>query len=293
MYHSENIHNVSVLYRLPSCVFTDQALDEVDLIDTDELLIGQVINHYADTLKSDDHARQYLESRGIADDDAMKVFRLGFSDRSLGQHLQRLGKLEEDVFRGALQRIGMLKPSGHEFFCGSIVFPFIDEKGVITGGYGRRITPKLKARSVYHVHWLSDQTSFFNIQALSEYSDVILCKSPLEATTWWCNGFKNTVAIMGFFGFDNRHLLALKNSKVKQLYIAFGTTKEELLEARNIANQVASLGINSLFIVYPNGMDASAFALTVDNPKVELRDLLENSLMLASSLIFKHFRRAS
>ena len=285
MYYSENINNVSVIRRIPSEPYRFQGcLEFEDPVDMDRPAIEQVIAYYSDALLSSSRALEFLDIRGIYDEEAISRFRLGFSDRSLGLKLCELGQEEEGAARGALQRVGLLKPSGHEFLRGSLVFPFLDSDGSAVGAYGRRVTPKLKAYSVYHVHWLTDETVFFNQNVLSCSKSAILCKTPLEALTWWCSGFKHIVALMGSMSFGDRHMQALKLSHVRDLYIAFGSTPAEISAARSIAIQVAKNGIYCRFVMYPLGMDANAFALSVADPADALADLLDHSFVLDKSI---------
>jgi len=169
------------------------------------------------TLRSHAKALAYLQGRGIYQPDLLATFRLGFADRSLGAQLRKLSHLQEETVRGALLRVGLLKGSGHELFRGALVFPMLDQDGRILGGYGRRITPKLTAHSAYHVHWHLDHKGFFNQKALFEFSELILCKSPVEALTWWCHGYTNVAAIMGFSGFNDEHLSILRSSLVRRV----------------------------------------------------------------------------
>ncbi len=281
MHYSENINNVSVIRRVvsePNNIQGSLAFDET--IDKDRPLIEQVVNYYSETLLSSPRALEFLHSRGIYNEEAISCFRLGFADRSLGLKLCELDKEEEGAARGTLQRIGLLKPSGHEFFRGSMVFPFLDESGLVVGAYGRRVTPKLKAYSVYYVHWLTNEAVFFNHRVIDYSKSVILCKTPVEALTWWCAGFKCAVSLIGSMSFSDSHLQALKRSRVKDLTIGFGSTQTEHIAVRSIASQVEKVGIHCRFIMYPLGMDANAFALSVEDPSGALADLFEHSFVL-------------
>lgn len=280
MYYSENINNVSVIRRIPLEPYQFQGcLEFEDPVDMDRPAIEQVISYYSDALLSSSRALEFLDVRGIYDEEAISRFRLGFSDRSLGLKLSELGHVEEGFARGALQRVGLLKPSGHEFLRGSLVFPFLDSNDSAVGAYGRRVTPKLKAYSVYYVHWLTDETVFFNQNVLGYSKSAILCKTPLEALTWWCSGFKHAVALMGSMSFGNRHMQVLKLSHVRDLYIAFGSSPVEISAARSIAIQVEKNGIHCRFVMYPLGMDTNAFALSVTDPADALADLLDHSFV--------------
>ncbi len=63
------------------------------------------------------------------------------------------------------------------FFRGCVVFPFLDADGRITGAYGKRITPKLKAGSVYQVYWITERTRLFNERVLLDAKEIILCRT--------------------------------------------------------------------------------------------------------------------
>jgi DNA primase len=289
MQYFENINNTSVIHRVPGqSPFVQGDLEFNEVVDVDEPVIEQAINYYSEILMSSHKALAFLKQRGITDTSAISAFRLGFSDRTLGLRLQALGRGQEEVSRGALQRSGLCKPSGHEFFRGALVFPFFNNDGRIVGAYGRRITPKLKASSVYHVHWFSEGTLFFNGAVINQYDQAILCKTPLEALVWWCAGFKHAFALMAHRAFSATHLQALKRSNVKELFIAFGSSQSELAEYYRIARELNKVGISSRFVLYPNGMDASSFSTSVNSPESAFSELLDRALQLPSLSETKH-----
>lgn len=250
----------------------------------DELMVNQIIDYYVDTLACSDKAQAYLKNRGFLDLDLLSEFRIGYADRSLGLRLAELDRYQEESARGALQRSGLLKGTGHELFRGSLIFPFIDQNGNIHGGYGRRITPKLKASSAYHVHWLAEPVCFFNQQALMDNRKIILCKSPIESLTWWYFGFKNTVSLMGYASFTPQHLQILNQSKVNQVFVAFGSSKAEFEAALKIACSLTQVDIEPLFIFYPGSQDANGFSLASSSPKEGLSGLLAFAFVPCSRL---------
>lgn len=274
MYESHQTQHQDVLIHQPiiRCAYNDGMADN--------LVVNQVLDYYSDTLRSHAKALAYLQGRGIYQPDLLATFRLGFADRSLGAQLRKLSHLQEETVRGALLRVGLLKGSGHELFRGALVFPMLDQDGRILGGYGRRITPKLTAHSAYHVHWHLDHKGFFNQKALFEFSELILCKSPVEALTWWCHGYTNVAAIMGFSGFNDEHLSILRSSLVRLIYFAFGTSRPELDEVYRIAHLLADSSIEVRLVLFPQGLDGNCFASTVSDPDKALSRVLKDALML-------------
>ncbi|MBC9249125.1 hypothetical protein A9179_02425 [Pseudomonas alcaligenes] len=277
MYEPHQIQHQDVLIHYPilRCAYNDGMADR--------LVVNQVLDYYSETLRNHSKALAFLQRRGIYRLDLLAHFRLGFADRSLGHHLRKMSRLQEEMIRGALQRVGLLRTSGHELFRGAVLFPMLDQQGQILGGYGRRITPKLTAHSAYHVHWHLEHRGFFNQAALFEFPELILCKSPIEALTWWYHGHRNVAAIQGFAGFDDEHLHLLQNSLIKLIYIAFGTSRPELDEARRIAHLLAENSIEVRVVLFPLGLDGNGFASSVDDPAAELSRLLKDALALPES----------
>jgi len=204
-------------------------------------------------------------------------FNLGFSDKTFGLRLQKLERFEERLVRGALQRIGILKPKGHEFFHGSLIFPFVDMYGCYTGAYGRRVSEDPKWGSVEHVHWVTSKTTFFNEQAIRRDKHIVVCKSPLEALSWYQAGFRNAVATMGIHAFDHRHVAVLKSKGVECLDIAFNNDDEGVAAAEKIVKQLHHTGIQSRRVVFPEGHDSNSLLTSVDKPKSYFQSLIHQA----------------
>ena len=101
----------------------------------DAQLLVQVVDYYHQTLLQSPEAMQYLEKRGIASADAVRTFKLGYANRTLGYRLPAGNRVEGAQIRGRLQRLGLYRESGHEHFNGSLVIPVISERGEVTEIY--------------------------------------------------------------------------------------------------------------------------------------------------------------
>jgi hypothetical protein len=73
----------------------------------------------------------------------MAVFGLGFVDRTLGLRLPQKNRAEGAAIRERLQRLGVLRDTGHEHLRGRVVFPVVAESGEIGTVYGRAIDDKV------------------------------------------------------------------------------------------------------------------------------------------------------
>ncbi|MCW8876733.1 MAG: toprim domain-containing protein [Kangiellaceae bacterium] len=275
---------VDIARRKPAYHQDSFGFETASIMSTEDNAVHQVFSYYTQTLASHHKAQEFLKARGIGfDGDPLNEFKIGFADRTLGLCLSKLSKDEEQSTRGALQRAGLIKPTGHEFLRGSLVFPFIDFDNRIVGAYGRRVTPKLRSQSVYHVHWLTNETSFFNLKALTDYSTVIICKNPLDALTLHTYGYPNVVATMGAKSYSKHHTSVLKSMGINKAIIAFGTSKEALVFSQKAIALNHKVGIQSELILLPNGLDPSNYAMSVDNPRKGFEQALKRSLSLSSS----------
>ncbi len=282
MNYFKNVSGVSLILRLSARIDTVANKASYPSMHQDDQLVDQVLDHYHSSLLASPRAIRFLKDRRINDSVAINTFKLGFGDRTLGLQLQKLGGSEEQAKRGNLQRIGLLKPSGHEFFHGALVFPFIDHHGRITGAYGRRITKKLQAGSVYHVHWISNETTFFNESALASERDLVLCKNPIDALSWWVAGHKAVVATMGMKSLCEAHIARLGEYKVKSVVIDYGESKAAIEAARKCSALLGSAGIRVATVTYPNpineqGMDGNLYIHRVPDSMLAFKQVLHGA----------------
>ncbi|MFY7907226.1 MAG: CHC2 zinc finger domain-containing protein, partial [Burkholderiaceae bacterium] len=145
-----------------AAVVVDTAQDAAD-----QTLLAQTIDYYHQRLK--DTAGQagsavaYLASRGLTHPGLVDAFGLGVADRTLGPLVAQGWPKSPDersrkninATRASLQRLGLLRQTGHEHFNGSLVIPLFDEAGVsgeergamgqsVVEVYGRKLRDDLK-----------------------------------------------------------------------------------------------------------------------------------------------------
>ena len=134
---------VSTVRRLPAPVERDA---------DDQELLRQVLRYYHSTLTEFPEALRYLEARGLGSSELIERFQLGFANRTLGLRLPEKTRRAGEEIRTRLQRLGILRESGHEHFNGSLVIPVIDPEGKVTEVYGRKISADLRAGTPLHLY---------------------------------------------------------------------------------------------------------------------------------------------
>ena len=228
----------------------------------DAKLLVQVIDYYHETLLGSPEALDYLERRGIDSKEAIQTFRLGYANRTLGYRLPEKNRVQGAVIRGQLQRIGLLRESGHEHFNGSIVIPVIAPSGEITEVYGRKITQGLRPGTPLHLYLPGPHRGVWNAVALTT-PEVILCEALIDALTFWCAGYRNVTASYGVEGFTAEHLATLKRQGTERVLIAYDRDEAGDRAAEKLAAQLLSEGLDCYRVLFPKGMDANEYALKV------------------------------
>ena len=226
-------------------------------------LLAQVIEYYHETLLGSAEALDYLKRRGIGAEGAIKTFKLGFANRTLGYRLPQKNRLEGAEIRGRLQRLGVLRESGHEHFNGSVVIPIIGPSDEITEVYGRKITQGLRSSSPNHLYLPGPHRGIWNESALANAKEIILCEALIDALTFWCAGFHNVTASYGIEGFTADHLAAFKRYNTERVLIAYDRDEPGERASEKLSKQLMAEGLNCYRIQFPKGMDANEYALKV------------------------------
>ena len=222
------------------------------------------VNHfYHQTLKGGTEALDFLEKRGLKSAELIDTFQLGHANRTLAYRLPEKNRKAGAELRGKLQDIGILRESGHEHFNGCLVVPVMDENGVITEMYGRKLNDNLRKGTAYHLYLPGPHKGVWNVAALKASDEIILCEALLDAMAFWVYGFRNVTASYGTGGFTEDHLAAFKQHDIKRVLIAYDRDEAGNAAAEKLAKKLNEHGIDAFRILFPKGMDANDYALQV------------------------------
>lgn len=273
--HSTNSRDSAAISQQMSSLQLDIFREEELRHHPDQLITLQVFQHYHQKFNEHPALIRALSSRKIKEE-YIEQFTIGFCDRTMGFELQSPKCLLGSQNRGRLQRLGLLKDSGHEFFRGALVIPYKDCQGNIVGAYGRRFRHQRRS-PVYHLFWNADQSSLFNEKALAHNENIILCKSPIDALTMMSVGVGNVVATMGVKGFNQSQLEQMVDAGTKCVSIAFDQTPEAQRYARLISQALAMMNISCKKITLPIGLDINGYAMLHDNVEAAFRTVIETA----------------
>ena len=235
----------STVRKLP--VPVDREADDAEMLE-------QVVAYYHATLLESPEALKYLEARGLNDPEMIAEFRLGYANRTLGLRLPAKNRRAGEEMRTRLQRLGIIRESGHEHFNGSVVIPVFDSAGSVVEMYGRKITAGLREGTPLHLYLPGAHRGVWNEKALEASKEIILCESLIDALTFWCAGFRNVTASYGVNGFTEDHRAALQRHAVRQVWIAYDRDEAGDVAAERLKEELAGMGIGSHRVLFPRGL---------------------------------------
>ncbi|ROZ61489.1 CHC2 zinc finger domain-containing protein [Ramlibacter sp. WS9] len=274
----------------PQKVTTTRALPAPVALDADDqALVAQTIDYYYQRLKEDAEARAYLKSRGLDHPALIDTFKLGVADRTLGLRLPLKNRAEGAVIRERLQRIGLIRESGHEHFNGSLVIPVFDEAGNVVEVYGRKLRDDLRAGTPKHLYLPGPHAGVFNLAGVQDAGrrepgqrDVILCEALIDALTCWCHGFTNVTSSYGIEGFTADILQAFKDNGIERVLIAYDRDEPGERAAEKLAKELIAEGFEVLRVQFPKGMDVNEFARKMSPPAQALALVLRQAQWVGS-----------
>lgn len=225
----------------------------------DQPLLRQVIAHYCNALKYAPRVRAMLRRLKLDDEALIAECQLGFCDRTLGPSLPEPDTPAGDAVRGQLQRLRVLRGSGHERFRGALVVPVCDEAGTVVDLYGHGLWGRVPEGATVHLSLHVPPQGVFNLAALADHDDIILCSSVLDALTVRCAGLHNVTCTLGIKGLTEAHVSAFEFYRVQRVSIAFERTPAANRAARLIAQVLNSIDIECRRVVLPAGFTVNRY----------------------------------
>lgn len=277
-------HAIEILIETGANInkFENKKLDTLFHPDFDN---QRLLNIYADfcndNLKKNSRATDYLIKRKLTNTELIDNFKLGYSNRNIGFWLPNRKTVAGVKIRANLKAAGIIRKSGIEYFDGSLVIPVFDDKNNVVEMYGRKTRNNLRKGTAYHLYLPGPHRGVFNLEALKENSEIILCKSLIDALTFWNFGFKNVTSSFGINGFTDELLQTLKKYKVEKILIAYDRNKAEDLIAEKLAAKLINAGFECLRINFPMGMDANSFVQDFTDERRALENVINNAEWVA------------
>lgn len=234
----------------------------------------KAVDHYHKVLLTHEGAREYLKRRGLDSPKLIEDFRLGYCDRSFSRSLS---KQDKDLYVLA----GILREgSKAEHLGGCVTIPII-EGDEVRGLYGRRIRNRESEGYPSHLYLKGAHCAVFNEEAfLGE--KLILCESLIDALSFYSVGITNVTSSYGTNGFTKAHKEKLRDSKVKEILIAYDTDEAGDKGADSLLEELKPLDLKISRVRLPDNEDVNSFSLL--QPEENRKDSLVSLLDKAETL---------
>lgn len=267
----------------------EESAIEADPSWSDGRLLGAVADYYASRLGASPTGREYLTKRGLWDEGLVRRFRLGLSDRTLGNALER--HAEGTALRERLTDLGVFRENGREHLNGSLVVPIlseIDGMGVceVSGLYGRKVGSRLRPGTPLHLYLKGEHRGVFNASGIraSLSSTVVLCESLLDALTLIRWGIEPVTTAYGVHGVTPDLWRFLTESGFCRVVLAFDSDEAGDRAAQELAPRLDAQGLEVQRLRLPAGHDVNSYALACSDPSRALREALSNAVWMGESL---------
>src|SRR5450830_528151 len=253
----------------------------------DQALLSQTVAYYHQRLQHNPEALAYLASRGLNHPGLVEAFQLGVADRTLGLTLPEKSRKDGAAIRARLQKVGILRESGHEHFNGSLVVPVFDGAGVVAEVYGRKLRDDLRTGTPKHLYLPGPHSGVFNLAGVVAAGardvgqrEVILCEALIDAMTFWCAGFTNVTSSYGIEGFTDDILTSFKANGIERVLIAYDRDEPGEKAVVKLAPLLIAEGFEVLQVLFPQGMDANEYARKMSPPETALALVLRQAQWL-------------
>lgn len=204
-------------------------------------LLAAVVEHYHEELFGrDKRGLEYLKSRGLADVEMLRHFKVGFVN----------GSLKKKLSPAQTKALGVLfNEAGNERFYLRVVVPILDGDGQPVGLYGRSIQADA---DVKHLYLAGEHRSVWNGVAAAAYPDeLVVTEAILDGLALFQAGKKNVIAAYGAGGWTPHHDALVEKHGVRKLVFAFDNDERGETAACETASLLDARGIRCHRIKWP------------------------------------------
>ena len=138
----------------------DHYINVLGQIKLDELHIQQAFDYYRNRFQESLSAQEFVGNNCAIDVELRDSTAIGYCDRTMGRNIPRAKTVEGAAIRGSLQRVGLVRATGHELFRGCVVFPTYHDNGTVISAVGYRIG-RIRSGDKAVVYWRRPEPKAF------------------------------------------------------------------------------------------------------------------------------------
>ncbi len=249
----------------------------------DGALLNHVTDFYHQTFLNQPNAMKYLQKRKCFHPEAVKKFRIGYANRTLGYRVPTDTKVGH-ALKERLKTIGIFGRKGHEHLAGSVVFPILGPDGEPTQFYGRKVTSHLRKGTPRHLYLEQPKRGIWNKEGIQNQDDWLLCESIIDALTLWTHGLRHVTCAFGVRGFNQDLWELAEQSPPKRIIICYDNDSSGSEAIHELAPKLAQKGIESWRFSLPESYDINRLAMESEDPQSVFQHCLNASYLLEAGL---------
>lgn len=238
-------------------------------------LLMRVVDQYHQAFLEDRSGADYLAGRGIKDPVVFTTFKIGLANGSLRDILPKDPAHELIV---SLKTLGVLNEKGNEHFTNCVVFPIYDERGAVTGLYGRRISSNASKSAQTpsapglpdHLYLPGPRRGVWNGGAAKVYKDLVVTESIIDALSLYSVGIKNVIPLYGTNGLTEGHSALFLERQTRRVFLCLDNDAAGERARPGVKEKLESLGIEVLNYDLPKMFKDPNEALVKGFPEEQL-----------------------
>lgn len=205
--------------------------------------LNLALAHYQERFMGNPHVKKRLvEQTGIDEAKAYKLG-IGFGDRTLSHKLPKLETVAGDSIRGALQRVGFVKPNGREKFRGAVTIPIYQE-GKLVDVYGYWFGKNLRHNRLLYEALFESSGALFNVDCLRDLRSALVCMTPFDAIALMHVGVNNVISPLSQTHFSDANLANLICYGIKHVCVCIPNTEKGRRFAISVRQSTESIGLS-------------------------------------------------
>jgi len=230
-------------------------------------LLQRVVSFYGKTLAKDRAGLDYLKRRHLADATMLGTFQIGYSNGSLLKALPHQGEILD-----GLKTLGVLKADGREHFEGCITVPVFDDRGNVTGLYGRRVT----SGEPQHLYLPGPHRGVWNGACAKTSPTLLVTEAILDGLALWQAGFRNVIALYGAQGWTPDHEALFKANPIREVFLCLDSDEAGRAGTERLQKEILPPLAKTVHVIqWPEGIKDAAEFFTPDRKPAEFEALLK------------------
>lgn len=239
-----------------SVLHLEKEISPIESASVDDVL-GDTVAFYQRKLYQHDEALQYLETRGLRDQDPIRRLGMGYAPGgNLRRYLAVRGYRSDLLFE-----LGLINRHGGDAFWRRIVFPCLD-RGIIVNLYGRSI-----GGAPAHRFLPRPKGGLFAWETARSFARLILVEGMFDLAVLWQAGFLNTTCALGTH-LTPEQFKQLCDQPGREVFIAFDSDSNAAGQAAacKLAQSIEKAGLTAYVVQLPEGHDPNSYFVAGASP---------------------------